>query len=89
MDRWGATNYEWREGAQKGDISISAKSNSAFPCISAQPLSEPLLNMHTTSYMSVIMYLDSITTQSYLGSSHPYICDDMELPYTKGHTSNL
>ena len=33
------------------------KSHSAFPLISAQPLLEPLLNMHTTPYMSVIMYL--------------------------------
>ncbi len=55
------------------------------------------MNMHTASYMSVITYLhikvllwllDSITTQSYLGSSNPYICEDMELPHTKGHTSN-
>ncbi len=30
------------------------KGDSAFPRISAQPLSEPLLNMHTTFYMSVI-----------------------------------
>ncbi len=35
------------------------KGDSAFPWISAQPLLEPLLNMHTTSYMSVITYLDS------------------------------
>ncbi len=33
---------------------VSAKSYSAFPWISAQPLLEPLMNMHTTSYMSVI-----------------------------------
>ena len=30
------------------------KGDSAFPWISVQPLLEPLLNMHTTSYMSVI-----------------------------------
>ncbi len=42
----GGTN---KEGCKKGD--------SAFPWISAQPLLEPLLNMHTTSYMSVITYV--------------------------------
>ena len=30
------------------------KSNYGFPWISAQPLLDPLLNMHTASYMSVI-----------------------------------
>ncbi len=35
------------------------KADSAFPWISALPLSEPLLNMHTTFYMSVITYLDT------------------------------
>ncbi len=29
-----------------------------FAWISAQPLLEPLLNMHTASYMSVITYLN-------------------------------
>ncbi len=37
---------------------FNPKSDSAFPCISAQPLLEPLLNMHTASYMSVITYLN-------------------------------
>ena len=46
------------------------KGHSAFPWISAQPLLEPLLNMQTTFYMSVIIYVG------------------MELPHTKGHTSN-
>ena len=35
----------------------------------------------------LVWLLDSIT-KSYLGSSNLYICDDMELPHTKGHTSN-
>ncbi len=47
-------------------------SDNGFPWISAQPLLEPLLNMHTASYMSL----------------NPYKCDDMELLHTKGHTSN-
>ncbi len=43
------------------------KSHSASPWISAQPLLEPWLNMHTTSYMSVIMYLHIyVMTWSYL-----------------------
>ncbi len=58
------------------------KSDNGFARIAAQPLLEPLLNMHTASYMSMITYLNM------LGSSNPYICDDMELPYTKGHTSD-
>ncbi len=36
------------------------KGDSAFPWIFAQPLSEPLLNMHRTFYMSVITYLDML-----------------------------
>ncbi len=38
-------------------VSASPKGDSAFAWISAQPLLEPLLNMHTTFYMSVITYL--------------------------------
>ncbi len=33
------------------------KSDNGFARIAAQPLLEPLLNMHTSSYMSVITYL--------------------------------
>ena len=36
---------------------LCSKSDSAFACISAHPLLEPLLNMHTASYMSAITYL--------------------------------
>ena len=32
--------------------SLRSKSNNAFPWVSAQPLLKPLVNMHTTSYMS-------------------------------------
>ncbi len=41
-------------------MGYSQKGDSAFPRISAQPLLEPLLNMHTTFYMSVITYLDML-----------------------------
>ena len=34
--------------------------DSAFPWISAQPLLEPLLNMHTASYMSVIHEINAL-----------------------------
>ncbi len=40
-------------------MEILQKGDSAFPWISAQPLLEPLLNLHTASYMSIIMYLDT------------------------------
>ncbi len=39
---------------------IRRKNNSAFPWISAQTLLEPLLDMHTTFYMSGITYLDML-----------------------------
>ncbi len=52
----------------------STAKNNGFAWISAQPLLEPLLNMHIASYMSVITYIN--------------ICDGMELRHTKGHTSN-
>ncbi len=40
----------------KACISVSTKSNSDFPCISAQPLLEPLLNNHTMEYLRCIAF---------------------------------
>ena len=47
--------------------STKGKSDNEFAWISAQPLLEPLLNMHAASYMSVITYLNiNVMTWSYL-----------------------
>ncbi len=40
---------------------LQAKSDNGFPWVSAQPLFEPLLNMHTSFYMSVITYLHKLS----------------------------
>ncbi len=39
---------------------IYIKSDNGFAWISAHPLLEPLLNIHTASYMSVITYLNML-----------------------------
>ncbi len=39
---------------------MALKSDNGFAWISAQPLLEPLLNMHAASYMSVITYLNML-----------------------------
>ncbi len=45
----------------------SIRSDNGFAWIIAQPLLEPLLNMHAASYMSVITYLNiNVMTWSYL-----------------------
>ncbi len=57
----------------------TTKGHSAFPWISAQPLLDPLLNMHATSYMSVIMYPHMLPYQQFMkqrsydnGWANPY-----------------
>ncbi len=47
------------------------KSDNGFAWISAQPLLEPLLNMHTASYMSVITYLNMLPQHVVFGLMIP------------------
>ncbi len=54
---WGDT---FQETFQVQGHFTDLKGDSAFPWISAQPLSETLLNIYTTFYMSVITYLDML-----------------------------
>ncbi len=45
---------------ENADQEMIVKSDNRFAWISAQPLLEPLLNMHAPSYMSVITYLNML-----------------------------
>ena len=55
---------------------MERKGHSAFPWISVQPLLQPLLNMHTTSYMSVITYLHTNNPWNIHESMKERSCDN-------------